>query len=67
MANFAGGSTTNFGGTTPSGDQANAFWVPQIYSKKVQIALRKAAVAEAICNTDSVSYTHLTLPTIYSV
>jgi len=52
MANFAGSSTTNFGGETPSGDQANAFWVPQIYSKKVQIALRKASVAEAICNTD---------------
>ena len=52
MANFAGGSTTNFGGETPTGTQANAFWVPQIYSKKVQIALRKAAVAEAICNTD---------------
>jgi len=52
MANFAGSSTTNFGGETPSGDQANAFWVPQIYSKKVQIALRKAATAEAICNTD---------------
>ena len=52
MANFAGGSTTNFGGETPTGTQENAFWVPQIYSKKVQIALRKAAVAEAICNTD---------------
>jgi len=52
MANFAGSSTTNFGGETPSGDEANAFWVPQIYSKKVQIALRKASVAEAICNTD---------------
>ena len=52
MANFAGSSTTNFGGETPTGTQENAFWVPQIYSKKVQIALRKASVAEAICNTD---------------
>ena len=50
MANFAGGSTTNF--LTSVAGQTNAFWVPQIYSKKVQIALRKAATAEAICNTD---------------
>ena len=32
--------------------QANQFWVPEIYSKKVQIALRKASTVEAICNTD---------------
>ena len=50
MANFAGGSTTNF--LVATAGQTNAFWVPQIYSKKVQIALRKAATAEAICNTD---------------
>ena len=50
MANFSGGSTTNF--LTSVAGQTNAFWVPQIYSKKVQIALRKASVAEAICNTD---------------
>ena len=50
MANFSGGSTTNF--LTRVAGQTNAFWVPQIYSKKVQIALRKAATAEAICNTD---------------
>jgi len=52
MAHFAGGSTTNFGGNSPSSPQANQFWVPEIYSKKVQIALRKASVAEAVCNTD---------------
>ena len=50
MANFSGGSTTNF--LTSVAGQTNAFWVPQIYSKKVQIALRKAATAEAICKTD---------------
>jgi len=50
MANFSGGSTTNF--LTSVAGQTNAFWVPQIYSKKVQIVLRKAATAEAICNTD---------------
>ena len=52
MAHFSGGSTTNFGGNSPSSPQANQFWVPEIYSKKVQIALRKASVAEAVCNTD---------------
>ena len=30
----------------------SGFFIPEIYSKKVQIALRKSAVAEAICNTD---------------
>lgn len=50
MAKFAGGSTYNFG-LGVSG-QTSGFFIPEIYSKKVQIALRKAAVAEAICNTD---------------
>ena len=50
MAKFAGGSTYNFG-LGVSG-QTNGFFIPEIYSKKVQIALRKAAVVEAICNTD---------------
>lgn len=50
MAKFAGGSTYNFGLGVPG--QTNGFFIPEIYSKKVQIALRKAAVAEAICNTD---------------
>ena len=49
MAKFAGSSTYNF---ALSGNQANGFFIPEIYSKKVQIALRKAAVAEAVCNTD---------------
>lgn len=50
MAHFAGGSTTNFGqGVT---GQTNAFWVPEIFSQKVQVAFRKAAVVEALCNTD---------------
>ena len=52
MAHFAGGSTTNFGGQNPSGTQANTFWVPEIYSKKVWMALRKASTVEAVCNTD---------------
>ena len=52
MSHFSCGSTTNIGGNSPSAPQANQWWVPRIYSKKVQIALRKAATAEAICNTD---------------
>tara|TARA_B110000037_G_scaffold201053_1_gene242109 strand:- start:1415 stop:2362 length:948 start_codon:yes stop_codon:yes gene_type:complete len=50
MAKFAGSSTYNFALGTAG--QTNGFFIPEIYSKKVQIALRKAAVAEAICNTD---------------
>ena len=49
MAHFQGGSTLNF---VAGGVQGNQFWVPEIYSKKVQIALRKASTVEAICNTD---------------
>ena len=49
MAHFQGASTLNF---VAAGAQANQFWVPEIYSKKVQIALRKASTVEAICNTD---------------
>ena len=49
MAHFQGGNTLNF---VAGGVQANQFWVPEIYSKKVQIALRKASTVEAICNTD---------------
>jgi len=52
MAHFEGGSTLNFGGQNPSGAMANSFWVPEVYSKKVQIALRKASTVEAITNTD---------------
>ena len=50
MAHFAGGNTVNFLAATAG--QANQFWVPEIYSKKVQLALRKASTVEAICNTD---------------
>lgn len=50
MAHFAGGSTKNF--LVATAGQANQFWVPEIYSKKVQLALRKASTVEAICNTD---------------
>lgn len=50
MAHFEASNTTNFGSAVTG--QANQFWVPEIFSKKVQVAFRKAAVCEAITNTD---------------
>jgi len=50
MASFEGGSTTNFGSAVTG--QANQYWSPEIFSKKVQVAFRKSSVCEAICNTD---------------
>lgn len=53
MANFQEGSSptvSNFG-TSISG-QANAFFLPEVYSKKIQNFFRKASVVEAITNTD---------------
>lgn len=50
MAHFSGGSTVNFDATVTG--QTNSFWVPEIFSKKVQIAFRKASVTEAITNSD---------------
>ncbi|MDB4312178.1 hypothetical protein N9937_01985 [bacterium] len=47
---FEGSNTTNFGSAVTG--QANEFWSPEIFSKKVQLAFRKSAVAEAVCNTD---------------
>ena len=47
MANFAGASTTNFGGATPTGN-----FVPEIFSKKVQNFFRTTSIAEAITNND---------------
>jgi len=42
--------TTNWNPATTG--QTNSFWLPEVFSKKVQVAFRKSAVAEAICNTD---------------
>ena len=53
MADFQEGSSptiSNFG-TAISG-QTNAFFLPEVYSKKVQNFFRKASVVEAITNTD---------------
>lgn len=43
-------STSNF--DTAIAGQTNAFWLPAVYSKKVQNFFRKASVVEAITNTD---------------
>jgi hypothetical protein len=53
MANFQEGSSpslSNFG--TAIGGQANAYFLPEVYSANVQIAFRKSSVVEAITNTD---------------
>ena len=53
MAHFENATTSsraNFGSHVAG--QTNTFWVPEIFSQKVQVAFRKASVAEAICNTD---------------
>jgi len=50
MASFEGSSTVNFGSAITG--QANQFWSPEIFSKKIQIAFRKSSVIEAVTNTD---------------
>jgi len=53
MANFESGTSAqraNFDSGVSG--QTNTFWVPEIFSAKVQVAFRKAAVSEAITNTD---------------
>lgn len=45
-----GATSGNF--DTDTAGQTNSFWLPEIYSKKVQIAFRKSSVCRAITNTD---------------
>lgn len=47
MANFAGASSTNFGGPTPTGN-----FVPEIFSQKVLNFFRTMSVVEGITNND---------------
>ncbi|MEO1945091.1 MAG: hypothetical protein ABGY11_12390 [Candidatus Thioglobus sp.] len=47
---FETGSSMNFDPAVAG--QTNSSWLPEVFSKKVQVAFRKSAVAEAICNTD---------------
>jgi hypothetical protein len=50
MASFEASSTVNFGSAVTG--QANQYWSPEIFSKKVQLAFRKSSVTEAITNSD---------------
>lgn len=53
MAHFENSTTSsrvNFNSSTAG--QTSSFWVPEIFSQKVQVAFRKAAVSEAVTNTD---------------
>lgn len=55
MAHFQEGSSpsaSNF--STAISGQTNAYFLPEVYSKNVQMFFRKAAVADAITNTDYV-------------
>lgn len=53
MANFEQGTTSNRANfNSATAGQTNAYWVPEIFSAKVQVAFRKSTVVEAICNTD---------------
>lgn len=47
---FETGTSMNFDPAVAG--QTNSSWLPEVFSKKVQVAFRKSAVAEAICNTD---------------
>lgn len=44
------GSSMNFDPAVTG--NTNSFWLPEIFSKKVQVAFRKSSVVEAITNTD---------------
>ena len=49
MAQFEGGASNFLVGTS---GQTNVFFMPEVYSKKVQNFFRKSSVVEAITNTD---------------
>ena len=50
LQNSGGAGSSNFNVGTSG--QTNEFWVPEIFSKKIQNFFRKASVVEAITNTD---------------
>lgn len=52
MAHFEQSATNRVNFASHTAGQTNNFWVPEIFSQKVQVAFRKAAVSEAITNTD---------------
>ena len=52
MAKFQNSTATNSNFNMGTAGQTNGFFLPEVYSKKVQNFFRKASVAEAITNTD---------------
>ena len=50
LQNAGNANASNFNVGTSG--QTNEFWVPEIFSKKIQNFFRKASVIEAITNTD---------------
>ena len=50
LQNASNGNLSNFNAATSG--QTNEFWVPEIFSKKIQNFFRKSSVIEAITNTD---------------
>lgn len=52
MANFEQSASYRANFNSGTAGQTNTFWVPEIFSNKVQVAFRKSAVSEAITNTD---------------
>jgi hypothetical protein len=52
MAHFENASPTGKNFDSALTGQTGSFWVPEIFSNKVQVAFRKSSVCEAVCNTD---------------
>tara|TARA_E500000081_G_scaffold155504_1_gene196993 strand:- start:27159 stop:28160 length:1002 start_codon:yes stop_codon:yes gene_type:complete len=52
MAKFQNSTAANSNFNMGTAGQTNGFFLPEVYSKKVQNFFRKASVAEAITNTD---------------
>ena len=50
LQNAGGAGSSNFNVGTSG--QTNEFWVPEIFSKKIQNFFRKTTVIEAITNKD---------------
>lgn len=50
MAHFEQSASNRVNFASHEANQTNNFWVPEIFSQKVQVAFRKAAVSEAITN-----------------
>ena len=52
MAVFQNATNSNLSNFDTTSGQTNEFFVPEIFSKKIQNFFRKSSVIEAITNTD---------------